>query len=80
MATIEEFVQQVAGDVGCVLLMGDEEPRRREVAQQIHAARQKDATFVVISASPDATRLGSPAPGATVYIEDATALSFSEQE
>lgn len=81
MATIEEFVQQVAGDVGCVLLMGNEEPRRRAVAEQIHAARQKpNAAFVVISSSPDAMRLGSPAPEATVYIEDAAALSFTEQE
>ena len=80
MLTLDEFIAQVAGDVGGVLLLGDDEPARRKVAERIHAARNRPASlFFVVPAGASKSALAAPI-GATVYLEDGSTLSFEEQD
>lgn len=80
MLTLDEFIAQVATDVGGVLLLGSDEDGRRKVAERIHAARNRPAgLFFVVPAGASKSTLAAPI-GATVYLEDGATLSFDEQD
>lgn len=79
MLTLDEFIEKVAEDAGGVLLIGADEATRRSAAARIHARRGRGA-IVVVAATAPAPRFANAPEDATLYVEDATSLTFEEQE